>query len=99
MAQDNLEKINRFLPTVDSLFKVQAKQSHMPGLVYGIMYQGKIIHSKALGNAQLESAILADTSIDFRIASMSKSFASMAILQLRDAGKLRLEDPVKQYIP
>jgi CubicO group peptidase (beta-lactamase class C family) len=99
LAQDNLEKINRFLPTVDSLFKVQAKQSHMPGLVYGIMYQGKLIHSKALGNAQLKSAILADTSIDFRIASMSKSFASMAILQLRDAGKLRLDDPVKQYIP
>jgi CubicO group peptidase (beta-lactamase class C family) len=35
----------------------------------------------------------------FRIASMSKSFTTMAILQLRDAGKLRLDDPIDQYIP
>lgn len=98
-AQNNLEKIRLFLPKVDSLFQEQAHLSHMPGLVYGIVYQGQLIHARSVGKSQLETAILADSTIDFRIASMSKSFASMAILQLRDAGKLRLDDPVKQYIP
>lgn len=99
VAQNNLAKIKSFLPTVDSMFKAQAKKAHMPGLVYGIMYQGQLIHSNALGNAQLEASIKASNDIDFRIASMSKSFASMAILQLRDAGKLKLDDPVHLYIP
>jgi CubicO group peptidase (beta-lactamase class C family) len=98
-AQTNEEKIHSFIPTIDSLFKQQASLSNMPGLVYGIVYQGRLIYSNALGLAQIENGIKADKSIDFRIASMSKSFASMAILQLRDAGKLRLDDPASIYIP
>ena len=58
-----------------------------------------MIHSNALGLAQIENGVKADKTIDFRIASMSKSFASMAILQLRDAGKLRLDDQAANYIP
>ena len=98
-AQTNEEKIRSFIPTLDSLFKQQASLSKMPGLVYGIVYKGQLIHSNALGLAQIENGIKADMTIDFRIASMSKSFASMAILQLRDAGKLRLDDPAANYIP
>jgi CubicO group peptidase (beta-lactamase class C family) len=98
-AQTNEEKIHSFIPTLDSLFKQQANISKMPGLVYGIVYKGQLIHSNALGLAQIENGIKADKTIDFRIASMSKSFASMAILQLRDAGKLRLDDPAAIYIP
>jgi CubicO group peptidase (beta-lactamase class C family) len=98
-AQSDEAKIKSFIPVMDALFKEQANKSHMPGLVYGLVYQGKLIHSQAIGQAQLETPIPAGTDIDFRIASMSKSFASMAILQLRDAGKLKLDDPVSQYIP
>lgn len=98
-AQTNEEKILSFIPKIDSLFKQQANHSKMPGLVYGIVYKGQLIHSHALGLAQIENGIKADKTIDFRIASMSKSFASMAILQLRDAGKLRLDDPASMYIP
>jgi CubicO group peptidase (beta-lactamase class C family) len=98
-GQSNLAKIRTFLPTADSLFQAQARESHMPGLVYGIVYQGQLIHSRAIGDAQMENSIKASNAMDFRIASMSKSFASMAILQLRDAGKLKLDDPVKFYIP
>lgn len=35
----------------------------------------------------------------FRIASMTKSFTAMAILKLRDEGKLKLDDPASFYIP
>ncbi len=98
-AQSNLDKIKSFIPTADALFLEQVTKSHIPGLVYGIMYQGQLIHTKAIGQAQLETKISAANDIDFRIASMSKSFASMAILQLRDAGKLKLDDPVNLYIP
>jgi CubicO group peptidase (beta-lactamase class C family) len=98
-AQTNEEKIQSFIPTIDSLFKQQASLAKMPGLVYGIVYQGQLIHSNSIGFAQIENKVKAGADIDFRIASMSKSFASMAILQLRDAGKLRLDDPASSYIP
>lgn len=98
-AQSNEEKIKSFIPTIDALFSQQANEAKMPGLVYGIVYQGRLIHSNAIGLAQIEHKVKAGSDIDFRIASMSKSFASMAILQLRDAGKLRLDDPAADYIP
>ena len=98
-AQSNEEKIKSFIPTIDALFSQQANEAKMPGLVYGIVYQGRLIHSNAIGLAQIENKIKAGSDIDFRIASMSKSFATMAILQLRDAGKLRLDDPASNYIP
>ena len=98
-AQSNEEKIISFIPTIDALFSQQANEAKMPGLVYGIVYQGRLIHSNAIGLAQIENKVKAGSDIDFRIASMSKSFASMAILQLRDAGKLRLDDPASDYIP
>jgi CubicO group peptidase (beta-lactamase class C family) len=98
-AQSNEEKIKSFIPTIDALFNQQANEAKMPGLVYGIVYQGRLIHTNAIGLAQIENNLKAGSDIDFRIASMSKSFATMAILQLRDAGKLRLDDPASDYIP
>ena len=40
-----------------------------------------------------------DADTVFRIASMTKSFTAMAILQLRDEGKLSLDDPAERYVP
>jgi len=52
------------------------------------------LYKKAAGWANIEDKIPANDQTMFRIASMSKSFTTMAILQLRDAGKLRLDDPI-----
>ena len=40
-----------------------------------------------------------DADTVFRIASMTKSFTAMAILKLRDEGKLSLDDPAERYVP
>jgi CubicO group peptidase (beta-lactamase class C family) len=47
----------------------------------------------------VQKQIPATTSSAFRIASMSKSFTALAILKLRDAGKLKLDEPAATYIP
>jgi CubicO group peptidase (beta-lactamase class C family)/beta-lactamase class A len=86
-------------PVIDHLFKAYAVKNHFPGLAYGIVAGGKLIYTGNMGYSDLEKKIPVGPQSDFRIASMTKSFVSVAILQLRDAGKLRLDDPASLYIP
>jgi CubicO group peptidase (beta-lactamase class C family) len=95
-AQTSLDSV---WPTVDSLYKRYAMAHHVPGLVYGIVAEGRLIHTGAFGYANLAQKIRATPQSVYRIASMTKSFTAMAILSLRDAGKLQLDDPVAKYIP
>lgn len=87
------------IPAIDSLYKLYAAQHHVPGMVYGIVSGNKFIHTGALGFANIEKKYTAGMQSAFRIASMTKSFVGMAILQLRDNGKLKLDDPAYLYIP
>ncbi len=98
-GQGSEEKIKAFIPTIDQLFKQYAEQEKLPSVVYGIVYQGKLIHSHSIGLANLKEKIPASTQMDYRIASMTKSFTTMAILKLRDEGKLQLDEPAHHYIP
>lgn len=85
---------------LDADFERWRIANHVPGMVWGVVVDGRLVHVKALGQQTLgEGArpVTADTG--FRIASMSKAFTAYAILRLRDEGKLRLDDPVWKYIP
>ncbi len=96
---DRLKNIKAALPVMDTLFSRLAKQRHVPGLVYGLIVDGKLIHTGNVGQANIAKKIPADSKSSFRIASMTKSFTAMAILKLRDEGKLKLDDPAYLYIP
>jgi CubicO group peptidase (beta-lactamase class C family) len=94
-----LQKIQAALPLVDQLFKEYAAKNHYPGMAYGLVVDGKLIYTGYYGYTDVDKKIEVGSASDFRIASMSKSFTAMAILKLRDEGKLKLDDPVYQYIP
>jgi CubicO group peptidase (beta-lactamase class C family) len=96
---DRLKKIEATYPVIDKIYKEYAEQNHFPGLVYGIVVDGKLVHSAGVGYTDLANKTEANSQSDFRIASMSKSFTAMAILKLCDEGKLKLDDPVYLYIP
>ncbi|MFB9842864.1 serine hydrolase domain-containing protein [Mucilaginibacter ginsenosidivorans] len=96
---DRLKKIEETFPVIDKLYKEYAEQNHFPGLVYGIIADGKLVHAGGIGYTSIADKTEATSKSDFRIASMSKSFTAMAILKLRDEGKLRLDDPISLYIP
>ena len=96
---DRLERIEKAIPVIEKIYKDFAIANHFPGYAYGIVVDGKLLYKGASGYANIEEKIPATTSSMFRIASMSKSFTSLAILKLRDAGKLKLDDPVELYIP
>ena len=69
-----------------------------PAIAYGIVAGGELVHSAGFG-ARVLGAGPPDADTVFRIASMSKSFTASAVLLLRDAGALALDDPAAQYVP
>lgn len=93
------QDISSSFPVIDSLINQFVIDQHVPGFALGIVYQGELVYSKNIGFGNLEEKIPVNANTAFRIASMSKSFAAAAVLHLRDVGKIRLDDPVEQYIP
>ncbi|HRQ78437.1 MAG TPA: serine hydrolase domain-containing protein [Gemmatimonadaceae bacterium] len=93
------EKLRTAIPRIDSLVRSFAAQRRVPGWAYGIVIDGRLEHVVAGGLRNVERNAATDTATVFRIASMSKSFAALAVLQLRDEGKLALDDPAERYVP
>ncbi|WP_296705002.1 serine hydrolase, partial [Algoriphagus sp.] len=98
-TEQNVDKIKSIADELKSIMEDYAKEKHIPGIAYGIVMEEELVLSDAVGFMDLEKQIPAETSTDFRIASMTKSFTAMAILKLRDEGKINLTDPVSDYIP
>jgi CubicO group peptidase (beta-lactamase class C family) len=71
----------------------------IPGISVGVVYDQNLVWSKGFGYATVESKTAATPSTIYSICSISKLFTSTAIMQLRDQGKLRLDDPVKKHLP
>lgn len=84
---------------LDLWLNEQIAYRQLPSLTIGIVYDQELIWSKGYGYADLEQQMPATPQTLYRIASITKLFTSTAIMQLRDAGKLRLDDPVKDYLP
>jgi len=83
---------------IGDAFKKFQERTPVPGLVYAVVKDGKVALSSTQGVQTIGGAPVAmDTR--FRIASMSKAFTALAILKLRDDGKLSLDDLAEQHIP
>ena len=96
---DRLQRISEYFPLAEKIYRDYAEKNHFPGYAFGIVLDGKLVYSGSGGYTDLDRKVPATTASMFRIASMSKSFTAMAILKLRDEGKLKLDDPVELYIP
>lgn len=99
LQDDRIEKIKAVAPDIDQLFENYRKENNIPGIAYGIVVDGELVIAAATGNIDLDEERPASSKSAFRIASMTKSFTAMAIIKLRDEGKLSLSDPVAKYVP
>ncbi|MFN8940397.1 MAG: serine hydrolase domain-containing protein [Acidobacteriota bacterium] len=93
------QKVMGLAGEMDALFAKYFEQSQTPGLVYGVVVDGEVVHVQGWGVSDVEKKTPVGAETVFRIASMTKSFTALAILKLRDAGKLSLEDPVVKWVP
>src|SRR3569833_1982844 len=89
----------RDMTEIDKACTAFAQQENLPGLLAGIVQEGRLVHVSALGQADHEAGRAVTPETAFRIASMTKSTTALAILALRDAGKLALDAPLADSIP
>lgn len=90
--------LEALLASFDPAFDGWMETAHAPGLVWGVVRDGRLVHVHTAGlKAPNGGAVDADTL--FRIASMSKAFTALAVLKLRDDGRLSLDAPAETYVP
>ena len=92
-------KIAAAFPVLDKLYADFAAQHHVAGLAYGLVVDGQLVHTGGVGYADVATKTPVTAQSVFRIASMTKSFVALAVLRLRDEGRLRLDDPAEKYLP
>jgi len=91
LAQDNVPRMEQVVRSY-----VDAKQFMGSVLVDR---DGKALLSKGYGSANLEWDVPNSPSTKFRLGSITKQFTAACILLLEERGKLKVEDPVKKYMP
>lgn len=71
----------------------------LPGAVVGVVSDQQLVWAKGYGFANIAAKTAMTPETKFRMASHSKLFTAIAIMQLREEGKLRLDDPVEKFLP
>jgi hypothetical protein len=84
---------------LDTIYARFQQAENIPGLVFGVIQGGNLAYVKGLGVASLESKAPVEPETFFRIASMTKCVTSLAVLLLRDRGKLALDANVADLVP
>lgn len=87
------------LPRIDAMFQDFQAKNPTPGLVYGVVANGRLVHARGFGVQDVVAKRPVTPDSLFRIASMTKAFTALSILSLRDAGRLSLEDLAEKYVP
>ncbi len=87
--------------SLDGILQAAVNEGNIPGAVLLVGHNGKIVYRKAFGSRSLEPArepMTIDTVFD--LASLTKCIATTtSVMQLLEQGRLRLNDPVKTYLP
>lgn len=91
MAQGSVQRL-------DSLFTALSSQSILNGNVL-VAEKNQVTYKKSFGYADLQRQILNSDSSVFTIASISKTITSVTILQLLEKHRLKLDDPLRRYMP
>ncbi len=82
---------------IDRFLSAQLKKSAIPGAAVALTRGDQVLMVRGYGHDSTGKAVTGDSL--FRIASLSKSFTALAVMQLVDAGLLRLDDPVQDHLP
>src|SRR6266568_1961438 len=90
--------IAQALPLLDAWATYSALQHHIPSVALTVVHGDQPVWTKAFGHADVGAKTAATPQTLYRIGSITKTFTALAILQLHEAGKLRLDDRVRDHV-
>ncbi|GLV65947.1 hypothetical protein Bmyc01_46160 [Bacillus mycoides] len=94
-APNNKKEVESF---ADPLFEEKMKEYNVNGSSFVVVHDGKVVVNKGYGYADKEKKIPVTKDTVFQIASVSKTFTALAVMQQVDKGKLKLDQDVQQYL-
>ena len=84
---------------IEQFAELRMKEASIPGLAIAVTDHEKLLRVYTYGFADIAAQVPITPDSLFEIASIGKSFTTIALLRLRDEGKLDLNAPVTQYLP
>lgn len=84
---------------IDDVLRKAVSEKHLPGVVAAIARGDQIVYTRAFGQAADGPAQAMKDDAIFRIASMTKTVTSVAVMQLVERGKVKLDEPASTYVP
>jgi hypothetical protein len=97
--KDRRTKLAALGPQLDALVSDRLPPSKFPGVAIGLVVDGDLVWSKALGVSDLASGRPVDLDTIFRLGSLTKSFTAEAVLALRDEADCRSMPPPRRTSP
>ncbi|HHW18301.1 MAG TPA: beta-lactamase family protein [Firmicutes bacterium] len=87
------------VPVFEEFVKSLIEEHNAPGLAVGVISGGNVVYCRGFGYRDLDKKLPVTENTVFGIASVSKSFTALGILQLSEKGLVSIEHPVKRYLP
>jgi CubicO group peptidase (beta-lactamase class C family) len=84
---------------LDLLLRTAQRERRIPSVSAAVFRAGEVVWSGAVGLADIEAGEAATPQHAYRIGSITKTFTAVCVMQLRDAGKVDLDAPLRAYIP
>ncbi len=92
-------RVRQALTFLEMWLDGQRAYEAIPGVSAAVVHDQQLVWASGFGLADRERAAAATPSTVYSICSISKLFTSVAVMQLRDEGRLRLDDPVEKHLP
>lgn len=92
-------EMNAALALLDARIAAEIDARAAPGLSVAVVHGQDTIFAKGYGLADLATARPATADTVYAVGSITKLFTATLLMQLRDAGRLRLDDPVQEIVP
>ena len=83
---------------VDHAVAVAQRTWRCPGVSAGLVRDGQLVHSVHVGSARLDPPTAAGDHTAYLIGSVTKTFTAVLVMQLRDEGRLHLDDPLERFL-
>ncbi len=95
----NDPELRAILTEIEADAETARLKAKIPGLSIVIVHDQTVLLAKGFGYADLVKKIPADPQTVYRVGSVTKVLTALMLMQLRDAGKLHLDDPIAKYLP